>query len=324
MQRLSTTPWLTFRQATELGARVRGGEHGTTVVFYKLTELPEQSADRTAIQYRTVPLLRSFTVFNVAQIDGLPEAMTKPPEPAVWDAHVEAEALLYASGAEIHHGGDQAYYQRAKDIVHLPPRSSFAAAGDYYATALHELVHWTGHEKRCNRNLTGRFGDDAYAMEELVAEMGSAYLCAHCRLDGSCSMLRIFTPGSSFEIRQAGIFTASAKAQAGADYATHSQPVQAEEAAHDQDRIIQRALKILAAGYERPALNSPSAVREYLRLSLAGREHEVFICLFLDAQNRVIEVNEMFRGTLTQTQRLSARGCESGAQVQRRSRCVRA
>jgi len=95
--------WLTFRQATELGARVRGGEHGTTVVFYKLTELPKQSADRTAIQYRKVPLLRSFTVFNVAQIDGLPESMTKQPEPAAWDAHVEADALLYSFGAEMLH-----------------------------------------------------------------------------------------------------------------------------------------------------------------------------------------------------------------------------
>jgi len=225
--------WLTFRQATELGARVRAGAQGTTVVFYKLTELPEQSADRTAIQYRTVPLLRSFTVFNVAQIDGLPESMTKPPEPAVWDAHVEAEALLYASGAEIHHGGDQAYYQRAKDIVHLPPRSSFAAAGDYYATALHELVHWTGHETRCNRNLTGRFGDDAYAVEELVAELGSAMLCAHCRIDGQLqhpAYLRAWLQVLKADKR--AIFTASAKAQAGADFVLRTQqPAQAEEVA---------------------------------------------------------------------------------------------
>jgi len=225
--------WLTFRQATELGARVRGGEHGTTVVFYKLTELPEQSADRTAIQYRTVPLLRSFTVFNVAQIDRLPESMMKPPEPAAWDAHNEAEALLYASGAEIHHGGEQAYYQRAKDIIHLPPRSSFAAAGAYYATALHELVHWTGLESRCNRNLAGRFGDDAYAVEEIVAEMGSAFLCAHCRIDGRLqhaayvhAWIRVLKSDKK------AIFAASAKAQAGADFVLRpAQPAQAEEAA---------------------------------------------------------------------------------------------
>jgi len=222
--------WLTFRQATELGARVRGGEHGTTVVFYKLTELPEQSADRTAIQYRKVPLLRSLTVFNVAQIDGLPESMTKQPEPAAWDAHIEADALLYASGAEIHHGGEQAYYQRAKDIIHLPPRSSFAEQGAYYATALHELVHWTGHEKRCNRNLTGRFGDSAYAMEELVAEIGSAFLCAHCRLDGQLqhpAYLRAWLQVLKADKR--AIFTASAKAQAGADFVL--KPAHAEEVA---------------------------------------------------------------------------------------------
>lgn len=222
--------WLTFRQATELGARVRGGEHGTTIVFYKLTAIQEDSADRMAIQTRMVPLLRSFTVFNVAQVDGLPEALTKKPEPTTWDAHAEAEALLYSTGVEIHHGSSQAYYERAKDVIHLPPRSSFAERGDYYATALHELVHSTGHEKRCGRDLSNRFGDSAYAMEELVAEIGSAFLCEHCRIDGSLqhsAYLHAWLQVLKTDKR--AIFTASAKAQAAADFVL--QPAQSEEVA---------------------------------------------------------------------------------------------
>ncbi len=222
--------WLTFRQAIEIGARIRGGERGTTVVFYKLTKLPEQSADRTEIQYRTVPLLRSFTVFNVAQVDGLPESMVKPPEPVAWDSHAEAEALLYASGAEMHHGGDSAYYQRAKDQIHLPPKSSFSDSGAYYTTALHELMHWTGAPIRCNRELKGRFGDNAYAVEELVAELGSAFLCAHCRIDGRlqhAAYLHAWLKVLKADKR--AIFTASAKAQAGADFVLRTQqPVEAD------------------------------------------------------------------------------------------------
>jgi len=224
--------WLTFRQAIEIGARIRGGERGTTVVFYKLTKLPEESQDRQELQYRTVPLLRSFTVFNVAQVNGLPESLTQPSEPAAWNAHTEAEALLFDSGAEIHHGGTEAYYQRAKDVIHLPPKSAFADQGAYYATALHELIHWTGHESRCNRDLGSRFGDNAYAVEELIAELGSAFLCAHCRLDGQLqhpAYLRAWLQVLKADKR--AIFTASAKAQAGADYVLRTQPAQTEEVA---------------------------------------------------------------------------------------------
>ena len=225
--------WLTFRQAIELGARIRGGERGTTVVFYKLTKLPEQSADKQEIQYRTVPLLRSFTVFNIAQVEGIPESMATPAEQPAWDAHGEAETLLYTSGAEIYYGGSEAYYQRTNDVIHLPNRSAFADRGAYYSTALHELVHWTGNQKRCNRNLGGRFGDAAYAVEELVAELGSAFLCAHCRLDGTLQhpgYLRAWLEVLKADKR--AIFTASAKAQAGADYILQAQqPAQSEEAA---------------------------------------------------------------------------------------------
>ena len=215
----SLNRWLTFRQAAALGARVRKDEHGTTVVFYKLREVSDQPEAGEAPEKRVIPLLRAFTVFNVAQIEDLPATLTTPPQPPGWDAHAEAERVIETSGAEIHHGGNHAYFDRGKDVIHLPPRGAFADHGAYYATALHELTHWTGHPPRCDRNLSGRFGDSAYAMEELIAEMGSAFLCAHCRIDGRlqhAAYVRGWLPVLKNDKR--AIFTASSKAQAAADY----------------------------------------------------------------------------------------------------------
>jgi len=166
--------WLTYRQALELGGQVRKGEHGATVVFWHLHQRDAATDDPTEAETRAriVPLLRSYTVFNVAQIDGLPATVCATERP-VWDAEAQAEALLVGSGARIQHGGSKAYYAPASDAIQLPSRQAFATAANYYATALHELTHWSGHPTRCNRQLTGRFGDDAYAVEELIAEMGS-------------------------------------------------------------------------------------------------------------------------------------------------------
>ncbi|MFO1413761.1 MAG: zincin-like metallopeptidase domain-containing protein [Burkholderiales bacterium] len=216
--------WLTFRQATTVGGRVRKGEHGTTVVFWKLREIgettePMESMADTACR-RVVPLLRCFTVFNVAQVDGLPPALTPAlPFAPAWQCREEAEAIIDHSGAEVRHGGGRAYYQPAADFIQLPPRAAFTDASSYYATALHELVHWTGHPARLKRQLAGRFGDDAYAAEELVAELGAAFLCAHCRLDGELqhasyvgSWLRVLKQDKR------AIFVASTKAQHAADF----------------------------------------------------------------------------------------------------------
>ena len=105
------------------------------------------------------------------------------------------------------------------DFIHLPVKHAFKDQGAYYATLLHELTHWTGHRTRCNRDLSGRFGNDAYAIEELIAEMGSAYLCAHCRIDGRlqhaayvASWLQVLTKDKR------AIFTAASHAQRAADF----------------------------------------------------------------------------------------------------------
>ena len=217
--------WLTFRQALAAGGHVRKGEAGTCVILYKLHEV---DTERVGEDRKVIPFLRSFTVFNIAQIDGL--ALTEPPQPVAWDAQDAAETLLGSAGATIRHGGRQAYYERSSDCIQLPDRPAFAEAGDYYATALHELVHWTGHPSRCNRDLKHRFGDAGYAMEELVAELGSAFLCAHCRIDGQlqhAAYVHAWLPVLKSDKR--AIFTAAAKAQAAADFVL--QPEQIEVAA---------------------------------------------------------------------------------------------
>lgn len=227
-QGYASSAWLTYRQAAALNAQVRGGEHGTSIVFYKLHEVDDAKAEG---EKRVIPLLRTFTVFNVAQIDGLP-APAEPLKLRAWGPHLEAELVLSSSGAQIHHGGEQAYYNRSKDVIHIPPRHSFAERGAYYTTALHELTHWTGHQSRCNRDLSGRFGNDSYAMEELIAEMGSAFLCAHCRIDGKLQHAAYMH--SWLQVLKAdkrAIFTASAKAQQAADLLLGSVETEEEAAA---------------------------------------------------------------------------------------------
>ena len=215
--------WLTYRQALELGGQVRKGEHGTTVVLWRLRKISATSdvypePEVPDLHERVIPLLRPFTVFNVAQIEGVPAAL-QAVEQHRWEPEARAEELLLMSGATIRHGGSRAYFLPADDEIHLPPPRAFPDAGRYYATALHELTHWTSQPGRCNRQLGQRFGDDAYAAEELIAEMGAAFLCAHCRIDGElhhagylASWLRVLRQDKR------AIFVAATRAQQAADY----------------------------------------------------------------------------------------------------------
>ncbi len=214
----SRNTWLTYRQAGELKAQVRGGERGTTIIFYRLHEVPSEVEDQA--QARVVPLLRSFTVFNVSQIDQLPERLQKPAaEPEGWVREHTPEKLLADSGAKIEHGGFAAFYSPAEDRIQLPERELFADAGGYYATALHELVHWSGHAERLDRSLSRRFGENAYALEELIAEISSAFLCAACRIEGKLQHASYIADWIKvLKADKRAVFTASAAAQRAADY----------------------------------------------------------------------------------------------------------
>jgi antirestriction protein ArdC len=173
--------WLTFRQAQAAGGCVRRGEKGVTVCYAdRFTPKDEQARARDEERdARTIAFLKRFTVFNVAQCDGLPEAMTSAPVlPPERDLVPRAEALIAASGADLRIGGGQAYYAPGPDFIAVPPRQAFAEQINWYRTALHELGHWTGHRSRLDRDQSGTFGSADYAREELVAEMASAFTCA--------------------------------------------------------------------------------------------------------------------------------------------------
>ena len=217
-----TARWLTYQQALAVGARVRKGETGTQIVFFKMHEVdgagqPDAVGDTDR---RVVPLLRAFTVFNVDQVDGLPDdLLPEPLEPGSWEPLDAAESILAESGATVRHGGSKAFYAPDLDFIQLPPLSAFECSGDYYATALHELTHWTGHASRCNRPLGRRHGIDAYAFEELVAEMGSAFLTNYCGIEGRmqhASYIASWLQALKGDRRL--IFTAASQAQKAADY----------------------------------------------------------------------------------------------------------
>jgi len=173
--------WLTFRQALEAGGNVRKGEKGTTVVFTDrfTPEAEKERARTTGEDARTVAFLKTFTVFNVAQCEGLRPGLATDPAPLPEREIVPlAEEVIAASGVDFRIGGERAFYVPSRDYVQVPPQPAFFKQIDYYRTALHELTHATGHPSRLARKFGTSFGSKDYAREELVAEMGSAFLCA--------------------------------------------------------------------------------------------------------------------------------------------------
>ena len=231
----SLNRWLTYQQARSLGAHVRKGEQGTEVVFFKMHEFDAGATKTVAGRQddrKVIPLIRSFTVFNAGQIDDLPEALMPAPVAVhEWQACGAAEAILATSGANICHGGTKAFYSPSEDRIQMPDRSAFATAADYSRVALHELTHWTGHASRCNRVLSSRVHIEAYAFEELVAEMGSAFLTDHCGLAGQLQHASYIESWlKALKNDKKLIFTAASQAQKAADYLA-GQPVEAAAAA---------------------------------------------------------------------------------------------
>jgi antirestriction protein ArdC len=173
--------WLTFRQARQAGGNVRKGERGTAIVYADrfTPEAEKARALETGEDAKAVPFLKRFTVFNVAQCEGLPPDFSVDPAPlALREIVPVAERVIAASGVDFRIGGDKAFYSPAADFVQVPPQPAFFDQINYYRTALHELTHATGHASRLGRDLTNPFGTKGYAREELVAELGSAFLCA--------------------------------------------------------------------------------------------------------------------------------------------------
>ena len=184
-QNFAAPIWMTFRQATELDAHIRKGAKGSLVVYadsITRKETDEKTGDEID---REIPFLKGYTVFNVEQIEGLPDVYHAKVAPTLDPvARIEhAEKYFATLGATIRHGGNRAFYSIAADAIQMPPFESFQDADGYYATLAHECTHWTGSKARLDRDFGGhRFGSEGYAVEELVAELGAAFLCADLEL----------------------------------------------------------------------------------------------------------------------------------------------
>lgn len=173
--------WLTFRQALSLGGHVRKGERGTTVVYAdRFTPQDERrKASETGDEARSIAFLKRFTVFNVAQCEGLPEELMAAAPPVETELVLpQVEALIRATGLDFRIGGDRAFYQPRLDYVQVPPPQAYFEPINWHRTALHEVSHASGHLSRLNRDLSGSFGSKKYAFEELIAEISAAFLCA--------------------------------------------------------------------------------------------------------------------------------------------------
>lgn len=215
-----TAEWATFNQWKSVGAKVRKGEKGTLTVFFKSINIDSDLEDDTEKPHRHF-IAKAAYVFNIAQVDGY-----EPPAPRELlpiDRNNAADAFIQSSGAIIYNDSRSACYIPSRDEIHLPPEGAFIDAESYYSVALHELVHWTGHADRCARDLRNRFGSEAYAVEELIAELGSAFLCAEIGISPEPRIDHARYIDSWLKILKndkRAIFTAAAKASQAATFLT--------------------------------------------------------------------------------------------------------
>ena len=227
--------WMTYRQADELGAHVKKGEQGSMVVYadrFTKTETTDQGEEIE----QDIPFMKAYTVFNVEQIEGLPAHYYTTPESKGEPLQLidSAERFFATTGATFRHGGNQAFYASGPDLIQLPPPEAFNDAESYAATKAHELTHWTAHPTRLARVLGKRFGDNAYAAEELIAELGAAFLCADLGItpeprDDHAAYLAHWLKVLREDKR--AIFSAAAHAQRAVDYLHSRQRHEQQEAA---------------------------------------------------------------------------------------------
>src|SRR5579863_3898393 len=209
--------WATYAQWQERGAQVRKGEKSTLVVFWKFANGTRETDDETPANGSRLLFTRGYAVFNAAQVDGYtPAADSDIP---MLERIEQADSFFKSVGADVRHGGNQAYYAPISDHIQMPPFAAFRESVSYYSTLAHEHTHWTA--SRCDRQLGKRFGDNAYAAEELIAELGAAFTCAHLGLSTEPRADHAAYIQSWLRVLKAdkrAIFTAASKAQQACDW----------------------------------------------------------------------------------------------------------
>lgn len=268
--------WMTYRQAEKIGAQVKKGEHGTPVIYWKFEETTQKKTEdgKPVLDAEGKPVTvttqlerpRSFVsfVFNASQIDGLPPLQTE--KQLAWNPVERAETILRDSGANIEHKAQgRAFYRPAMDTIVLPSRELFPSAGNYYDTALHELGHWTGHEKRLNRDMQNPFGSAEYAREELRAEISSMMLAGEIGLphntDNHAAYVQSWIQVLEEDPRE--IFRAAADAEKILEY------VMALEQKQTLDQTRQPEAESV---HDRQAVETQPAERHYLSVPFADKD----------------------------------------------------
>lgn len=216
--------WATYKQAQERGWQVRKGAQGVTGFFYKRIEVDRGDAgDKSGSSEggKWFPLLRSFILFHASQIDGVPDYIAPGVEEAPWQASDATETIARNSGAVIRIGGDRAFYSTLTDHIQLPPQHAFRSAAAYSSVQQHELAHWSGADHRLKRDLSGRFGSELYAQEEMKVELAQMMICAvlgieDCDFVNGAAYLADWIKKLREDKRE--IFRAAAEAQRIADY----------------------------------------------------------------------------------------------------------
>ena len=219
--------WGTYRQWQEKGCQVRKGEKSSPVVFYKTLAFEQQDEETGETANGERLFARASHVFNAAQVEGFETLEQDLPEEPTFDPIVRAEAFAVGTKATIIEGGDKACFIPSQDIIRMPERRRFTGtdtttpAEAFYSTLFHELVHWSGNKTRLDRDLSGRFGDEAYAVEELIAELGAAFLCGDLgitpepRTDHACYIKNWLTV---LKNDKKAVFTAASKASQAANW----------------------------------------------------------------------------------------------------------
>jgi antirestriction protein ArdC len=234
--------WMTYNQAQELSGQVRKGEKSALIVFASKLSRTEANDKGEEVE-RDIPFLKGYAVFNVEQIDNLPAhfyEIANQSKLDVIERDAAADAFLSSIPADVRHGGDRAFYAIHPDYIQLPPFETFRDAAAYYETRAHETIHWTRHETRLNREFgRKRWGDEGYAAEELVAELGSAYLSADLGLrpeirEDHAAYIENWLKVLRNDKR--AIFTAAAHAERATDLLNSYQPKTAAEQNDDDER----------------------------------------------------------------------------------------
>jgi antirestriction protein ArdC len=224
-QGFSASTWMTFKQAHDLGAHIKKGEKGSLVVYANTLTKTETNAETGEEETHSIPFMKGYTVFNVEQIDGLPDRFTTLPAQSPVNSNerdAALDAFFHNTGVTIREGGDLAAYSEALDLIRMPPMQAFKDRENFYATLGHEAVHSTKHPTRLNRDCGGiKFGDEGYAKEELVAELGAAFLCADLDITPETREDHAAYIGSwltALKNDKRFIFSAAAHAQRAVDY----------------------------------------------------------------------------------------------------------